>query len=424
MSIGQRSSDGSPAVPLGSPDPAFPEDLEAVPAELTNRSSARRALSRHSGTSRASFHALHIPSVLVPLGAGLIAFGWRSAVAVGITVSASILFGLVWRLVGQRGRWITPSTMLWLGLLLVMLMPAELADWRVNWTILAAAGGVLAMVLWLLGGPSGRVHPVVIAVLVVAALFPKEMTPKRVLPRWAAIRGDLLTMAPASPGSPGLRQGVAPWWRMPVPEVDRQGVIVGAPASRVLTDFTRSSATQDGTWISMEQLVRDRLPPLEDLMFIGQPGPLGAASAAAVVAGGLFLIYRRLIDHRLPLYGTVGFIATMMLFRLPVLVTETGPVYTWAAFSSPHVGGPLATTFAAYELVAGPLLFVLLFIAGSPVSRPMARRARLLYALLIGSVAAVFQIYVSVALGPLLAMALVNLITPNLDWLFRPRTMA
>ncbi len=404
-------------------DPPLPPDnAEAIPAELTNRLAGRRALSRHSGTSRASFHALHLPSVFLPLGVGIVVFGWRAAIAVAITVTSSVLFGLLWRLVGQRGRWITASTMLWLGLLLAMLMPAELADWRINWSILAGAGGILAMILWLLGGPSGRVHPVVIAVLALSAIFPREMTPKRVLPRWSAIHGDLLNTAPAAPDN-SRGEGATPWWRTPIPTGPLPQALQSTPASTQLIDFTRSSAGRNGTWISMAQLIRDRLPPLEDLMFIGHPGPLGAASAAAVVAGGLFLVYRRLIDHRLPVYGCIGFFATLMLIRLPVLLTENGPIYSWAAFNSPHVGGPLATTFASYELVGGPLLFVLFFIAGSPVSRPMARRARLLYAMMIGIMAGIFQIYVSVSLGPLLAMALVNLITPNLDWLFRPRTL-
>jgi hypothetical protein len=53
----------------------------------------------------------------------------------------------------------------------------------------------------------------------------------------------------------------------------------------------------------------------------------------------------------------------------------------------------------------------------------MTRRARTLYALLIGILAAVFQLYVSVSIGPYLALLAVSLATPTLDKLFPPRTL-
>jgi len=45
------------------------------------------------------------------------------------------------------------------------------------------------------------------------------------------------------------------------------------------------------------------------------------------------------------------------------------------------------------------------------------------YALIIGSLAAVFQLYVSVAIGPYLALLAASLLTPTFDKWFRPRTL-
>jgi Na+-translocating ferredoxin:NAD+ oxidoreductase RnfD subunit len=87
------------------------------------------------------------------------------------------------------------------------------------------------------------------------------------------------------------------------------------------------------------------------------------------------------------------------------------------------VGPALAITFANYEVMASPLLFCAFFLATAPSVRPMARRARTIYALLIGTFAAIFQLYVSVSIGPYLALLAVSLATPTLDKLFPPRTL-
>jgi Na+-translocating ferredoxin:NAD+ oxidoreductase RnfD subunit len=53
----------------------------------------------------------------------------------------------------------------------------------------------------------------------------------------------------------------------------------------------------------------------------------------------------------------------------------------------------------------------------------MTRRARTIYAILIGVGTAAIQLYVSVSIGPYLALLAVSLLTPTLDKLFRPRTL-
>jgi electron transport complex protein RnfD len=83
----------------------------------------------------------------------------------------------------------------------------------------------------------------------------------------------------------------------------------------------------------------------------------------------------------------------------------------------------VAITFVNYELMAGPLLFMAFFLATSSSIRPMAGRARVLYALLIGIAAAALQLYVSVQIGAYVALLLVSLLTPLLDRVFRPRTL-
>jgi Na+-translocating ferredoxin:NAD+ oxidoreductase RnfD subunit len=69
--------------------------------------------------------------------------------------------------------------------------------------------------------------------------------------------------------------------------------------------------------------------------------------------------------------------------------------------------------------MAGPILLMTFFIATAPALRPMVRRARVIYGLLVGLLAAGLQLYVSVSYGPYLALLIVSLLTPVLDGMFK-----
>jgi electron transport complex protein RnfD len=73
--------------------------------------------------------------------------------------------------------------------------------------------------------------------------------------------------------------------------------------------------------------------------------------------------------------------------------------------------------------MAGPLLLTAFFLATAPAVRPMARRGRVLYALLIGVLAAFFQLYVSVSYGSYVALLLVSGLTPVFDRWFKPNPL-
>jgi Na+-translocating ferredoxin:NAD+ oxidoreductase RnfD subunit len=80
-------------------------------------------------------------------------------------------------------------------------------------------------------------------------------------------------------------------------------------------------------------------------------------------------------------------------------------------------------TLANYELMTSPLLFTAFFLATSTSVRPMAKRARAIYAMSFGALAALFQLYASVAMGPYLALLFAGLLAPTLDKWFRPRAL-
>ena len=89
------------------------------------------------------------------------------------------------------------------------------------------------------------------------------------------------------------------------------------PASEVLTRYTSGREQPPRGWLSLQSLLLDKLPPLEDLIVGGHPGPFGTSSAIAVIIGGLMLLYRGLIDFRIPLLILLAAFAALLVLPIP-----------------------------------------------------------------------------------------------------------
>jgi electron transport complex protein RnfD len=218
------------------------------------------------------------------------------------------------------------------------------------------------------------------------------------------------------------------------PHVEGADALQLEPAAARLLAFTSGQKRPGRSWVSLESLLRDDMPPLEDLIIGGQPGPIGGTCAVSIIIGGLFLLYRGIIDFRVPLCVFAGAFAAFLILPVPLLITDDGPDWRWLIFRTHHlltasglraeqVGWAKAITFVNYEIMVGPMLLMIFFFATAPALRPMSRRARVLYGLLVGVLAAGLQLYVSISYGPYLALLIVSLLTPLLDRLFRPHPL-
>jgi Na+-translocating ferredoxin:NAD+ oxidoreductase RnfD subunit len=380
----------------------------------------------HSGVDVNRFFATHLQATIFPITAGVAFYGWRALlVLAGVVASASAAL-LLWRRVGARGGELRLTHGIWMALLLALAMPAHLASGpsprgTIAWPLIPTAGLALAAMVWLFArAGSSRVHPVAVVFLLMASLFSVSLTPRSVLQRSGIVVGDVLDVAPVD-GSARGAPIKEPW--VTAPQVGGADAVVVRTAAVQLRDFTRGQAQLDRGWLTLDEVIRDRLPPLEDLIIGGQPGPIGAGSAVAVIMGGLFLLYRGMIDFRVPLLIVLAAFVTFLILPIPVVITENVPRWRWFAAGQPGVGWSWAITFANYELMAGPLLFVACFMATAPGVRPMTRRARALYAIVVGVAAAVAQLYLSVSFGPYVALVLASPLTPLLDRWVKPRPL-
>jgi Na+-translocating ferredoxin:NAD+ oxidoreductase RnfD subunit len=410
----------------------------------------------HSGMTVGRFIVMHVLGALLPITAGLLMYGWRALLSILVVCLSAAGATVVWQHIGRRGWRLRVGHSVWLGLLLALTLPPHLLSTtdpvgtssHAPWPILPAAGVTVVALAWLMGGAAhGRIHPVIIAHLLLVVLFQDMLTPRFTLRREHAFRGDVLN-APPSPRTLRTRGGAdalpappslvadsddpasaanAPRsaWISASRSLAPYHAVRAVPAAQRLESFTAGHEAPERAWISLQSLVRDRLPPLEDLIVGGQPAAIGQGSAIALIIGGLFLLYRGLIDYRVPLLIVATALVCFIVLPIPVVITELGKEFRWLAANDDEakVGWALGVTFANYELMASPLIFTAFFLATSPAVRPVVRRARAIYGVLVGVAAACFQLYVSVTIGPYLALLAVSMLSQPLDRLFRPRAL-
>jgi Na+-translocating ferredoxin:NAD+ oxidoreductase RnfD subunit len=375
------------------------------------------------GIGVGGFYSTFFMGALFPLTAGIILYGWHAIVATLAVLASTAVAVAFWRRIGARGRMIHYAHAMWLALLLALMLPAHLAadpgseTGMAVWPILPVAALILVMLLWLLGGlGGGHLHPVLATYLLLVVGFGPALVPHRVLNRAHLVTGELFHTGPLD--APDLHTG--PW-------ISRRDGAADAdylePSAEQLTRYT-SGRQAIGTrkWMDLQGLLRDVMPPLEDFIVAGQPGPIGVSSVVAIIIGGLFLLYRGVIDYRIPLLTCAAAYVALLILPIPALI-DNGPQWRWAAFRTTANGWSVGLTFADYEVMASPLIFVAFFLATSATVRPMTRRARTIYAVLLGIAIAASQLYLSVSFGPYLALLVVSLLTPQLDRWFRAKPL-
>lgn len=387
---------------------------------------ARRPHLLHSGMTLQRFFSLHVAGAMLPIAAGMLLYGWRGVAVIFIVTTSAFFSIALWRRIGSRGSQMRLSHGMWLALLFSLMLPAHLATIDppfagypgALWAIAVGSGVLVTFLGWMLGGVgSGRVHPALVAYLILVVLFGNALAPHWVLQRDHLATGDAAKAALVDT-FPSAAEGWVNLRRLP----DHDALWL-RPAAERLIQFTSGQKRPDRSWLSLTSLLRDEMPPLEDLIVGGQPGPIGASSAIAVIVGGLFLLYRGVIDFRIPLMIVLAALLAFLVLPIPVVITESGGNWRWLIPRDPGVGVATAITFANYEILAGPLLLTAFFLATAPAVRPMARRARVIYALLIGALAAFLQLYVSVSYGAYVAVLLVSVLTPVFDKMFKPNAL-
>ena len=142
------------------------------------------------------------------------------------------------------------------------------------------------------------------------------------------------------------------------------------------------------------------LPPILSTIVGNEGGSMGEVSAIALLLGGCFLLWKKVITWHIP----VSILATVAVF--------TGIM---------HLVDPIAYENPLWHLCSGGLLLGAIFMATDYVTSPMTTRGQLIYGVGIGLITVIIRLWGSYPEGVSFAILLMNATTPLIDKYISPK---
>ena len=131
--------------------------------------------------------------------------------------------------------------------------------------------------------------------------------------------------------------------------------------------------------------------PMTDLLLGNMPGSLGEIAAMALLVGGIYLLWRKVITWHIP----VAFIGTTFLFTLAV------------------EGGNIETTLA--WVLSGGLILGACFMATDYVTSPSTSKGKLIFGIGAGVITVLIRFWGVYPEGVSFAILLMNIVNPYID---------
>ena len=129
-------------------------------------------------------------------------------------------------------------------------------------------------------------------------------------------------------------------------------------------------------------------------MFLGtEAGTIGETSVLALLIGAIYLLVKKIIDYRIPLFYLVSFLVCMALFG----------------------GHGLDVEFLAAQLCGGGLILGAFFMATDYATSPITPVGRIVFGILLGILTAVFRVFGPNAEGVSYAIIFCNLLVPIIE---------
>ncbi|GAA0862334.1 RnfABCDGE type electron transport complex subunit D [Paraclostridium tenue] len=127
-------------------------------------------------------------------------------------------------------------------------------------------------------------------------------------------------------------------------------------------------------------------------MFIGNiGGTIGETSAILLILGGLYLMYKGIINYVIPVFY-IGTVAVLMFIL-----------------------GGFNIEFAMYQMVAGGLMLGAFFMLTDYTTSPMTKKGQIIYAIIAGVITTVIRLYGGYPEGVSYSILFVNVMTPLID---------
>ena len=292
------------------------------------------------GDFRTSRLMLDVVIALIPaLIVGTVVLGLRALMVTLISMAAAVAAECLYAWILRKRVTLQDCSALVTGMLLALTLPSTVPYW------LAAAGSAFAIIAVKLicGGLGQNVfNPALLARAAMLLVFPAAMT------RYPALGVDCVTAA-------------TPLHHMVMPALPEESL-----------------------WD----------------MFLGKcPGSIGELSALALIAGGIYLVCRKVISARIP----VAYLGTVAVLTLVFHKTDN------------------ALSWMLYSLFSGGVMLGAIFMATDYVTSPVTAKGQILYGIGCGALTVIFRYFGLFPEGVTYAILLMNLLVWSIDRITPPK---
>ena len=144
----------------------------------------------------------------------------------------------------------------------------------------------------------------------------------------------------------------------------------------------------------------NQLPSYAQMLLGEQGGSLGEVAAIAIIIGGLFMLFRKVISWHIP----VSFIATAFVFATIL-----------------HAANPALYIPGSYHILCGGLLLGAVFMATDMVTSPMSGWGKIIFGCGCGLLTIIIRVWGAYPEGVSFAILLMNAVVPLLNKAFPPK---
>jgi len=264
------------------------------------------------------------------------------------------------------------------GILLAFNVPSSLPLWQMVIGSFVAIG-IAKMTYGGLG--KNPFNPALVGRVFLLISFPVDMT------NWP-IAKPIATLVDAVTGPTALG-------------VIKEGVMKGETITQIThkSDSIRSiiNNVQEGQLIDN---ISGYIPSYQDMFLGNMGGSLGEVSAIAILLGGLYMIFRRIISWHIP----ISYIGTVMIFAFIL----------WKI-------NPEQNADPVLHLLAGGLLLGAIFMATDMVTSPMTHKGMLVFGIGCGLLTIIIRVWGAYPEGVSFAILIMNAAVPLINRAFKPK---
>jgi electron transport complex protein RnfD len=300
--------------------------------------------------SKTSRIMLDVIIALIPaLLASVYFFGLRSLTIVSVTVGVAVLTEYVARRIMKRDNTIVDLSAVVTGLLIAFNLPPTIPLW------ICAIGSFIAIAIakQMFGGIGNNfVNPAIAARIILAISFPSQMN------RWTMLDS------------------------------------IGNPFSNIVNSFTGADLVTTATPLDMLSKSSENLPGYLDLFLGFKGGCIGEVSVAALLLGGAYLLFRKVIKIWIPL----SYIGTTVLL---VAIGGKDPLF---------------------HALSGGLVLGAFFMATDYVTSPLTNKGKVIFGIGCGLITGLIRLYGGMFEGVSYSILIMNIITPHIDNFLIPKS--